>query len=164
MIREGRLDDAAAMAAVFNHYVRTSTVIFSEKELSASDMHAKLSAMHLGDPFPFLVEERDGNVVGYCYAHLWHPDPVYGRTWEVTLYISSQARGHGIGTSLLNAIIEESRNAGAHTLISCVTAGNTPCERMLVKSGFEVAGCLKGVGYKFGQYLDDVFYQLILVK
>ncbi len=40
------------MAAIFNHYVRTSTVIFSERELSADDMARKISDLRLGSPFP----------------------------------------------------------------------------------------------------------------
>lgn len=162
MIRKGRIEDAADMASIYNHYVRTSTVIFSEKELSASDMTNKLLAMHVGDKFPFFIDEEEGAIRGYGYAHLWHPDSVYGQTWEVTIYLAPNDCAKGVGTSLLSEIIKASRENGAHVLISCITAGNMPCERMLQKLNFEKAGCLKEVGFKFGQYLDDVLYQLSL--
>ncbi len=150
------------MAAIFNHYVRTSTVIFSERELSADDMARKISDLRLGSPFPFLISETDGRVDGYCYAHLWQPDPVYGRTWEVTIYLSHDACGRGTGSALLGTLVEQCRAAGAHTLVSCITAGNTACERLHRRHGFIHAGTLTAVGYKFGRYLDDALYQLAL--
>lgn len=160
MIRPGTLDDSAAIAEIFNHYVRTSTVIFSNRVLSAEDMHMKLESV--AGHFPFLVWEEDGRVTGYCYAHFWHPDPVYSRTWELTEYLAHDFRGRGVGRTLLEAVIEQCREAGAHTLISCITAGNEPCERMCRRLGFELRGVFPAVGYKFNQYLDDAIYQLML--
>ena len=162
MIRKGNISDAADMAEIFNHYVRTSTVIFSDIQLSADDMRHKISTLRLGNPFPFLVDESDGKLNGYCYSHLWHPDPVYGRTWEVTIYLAPDACHRGIGSALLSQLIGMCRDAGAHTLVSCVTADNLPCVRLQLRAGFTQAGCLKGVGYKFGRYLDDAFFQLTL--
>lgn len=161
MIRRGTLNDVAGMALIFNHYVRTSTVIFSNDELTAADMRSRMEPV--AGHFPFYVAETpEGELAGYCYAHHWHPNAVYGRTWEITIYLSHRFTGRGIGRELLGKVVEESRKAGAHTLVSCVTAGNEPCERLHRSMGFEKAGVLKAAGFKFGRYLDDVFYQLML--
>lgn len=162
MIRKGTLNDAAAIADIFNHYVRTSTVIFSNDQLSADEMREKLEPVMKGG-FPFFVDvDGDGTVTGYAYAHLYHPNPVYGRTWEITIYLRHGYTGRQIGSRLLERIINESRDLGAHTLISCITGGNMPCEKMHLNHGFTVAGTLLEVGYKFDQYLDDRLYQLML--
>lgn len=161
IIRPGRLADAPAMARIFNHYVSTSDVIFSNDLLSSEQMRHKLEPVVAGR-FPFLVAEIDGEVAGYCYAHRWMPDPVYGHTWEVTEYLSSPTTSKGIGTALLAEIIVRSRDAGAHSLISCVTATNVPCVHMLGRLGFERVGCVKESGYKFGRWHDDLFFQLML--
>lgn len=150
------------MAEIFNHYVRTSTVIFSNIQLTESDMRAKIAAMRLGEHFPFFVDEEDGRINGYCYAHYWQPDPVYAATWELTMYLAPDTRGRGLGTAMLRHIIDACRDRGAHTLISCITGGNLPCERMHLAAGFTLAGTLRSVGYKFGLHLDDVLYQLLL--
>ena len=71
MIRKGTFDDVAAIAEIFNYYVQTSTVIFSNTLLSADDMKQKLAPI-VGQ-FPFYVWEEDGKVLGYCYAHKFHP-------------------------------------------------------------------------------------------
>ena len=148
------------MADIFNYYIAESTVIFSNRIRSAEDM-AEMIAPVLGK-YPFFVWEQDGEVLGYCFAHAYMPDPVYSSTWEITIYLRNGYTGRGIGSSLLKSTIEAARQGGAHTLISCVTGGNTACEVMHQKAGFKVAGLLRYAGYKFGQYLDDVLFQLVL--
>ncbi len=160
MIRQGAISDANAMAEIFNHYVATSTVIFSDRILSGDDMCLKLEPV-IGN-FPFYVSENNGVVDGYCYAHHWLPDPVYGETWEITIYLRHDVIGRGIGSNLLKIIIDDCRRLGVHVLISFITHGNIPCERMHISAGFQLRGVLKGVGCKFGQYLDDAVYTLNL--
>ena len=161
MIRKGTINDATEMAKIFNYYVATSTVIFSERPLSTESFLPKLDGV-VGE-FPFFVAETDtGIMIGYCYAHRWMPDPVYGRTWEVTIYLNHNFLGQGYGRRLLQTVIDESRKMGAHSLVSFITGGNVPCEQLHMACGFSACGLIKEAGYKFGQYLDDVVYQLIL--
>ncbi|MEE1207888.1 MAG: N-acetyltransferase family protein [Muribaculaceae bacterium] len=164
IIRKGTVADAARVAEIYNHYVRTSPVIFSNTELTADEMAAKIERLRLGDPFPFsvAVDEASGQVAGYCYAHLWQPDAVYSRSWEITIYLAADTGGRGIGTALLGRMISECRELGAHTLVSFVTRGNTPCERLHTSAGFRLVGVVEQSGFKFGKYYDDAIYQLIL--
>ena len=160
-LREARPDDAAAIAGIFNHYVASSTVIFSNRIRTAAEMEQKIRDC-LGRT-PFLVAQNDGGrLLGYCYAHPWQPDEVYGRTLEVTIYLAHDTLGQGIGSRLLAELIGRCRALGCHTLLSAVTEGNAPCEALHRKLGFTRVACMKEVGFKFGRYLNDVFYQLIL--
>lgn len=162
IIRNGKRSDAAGMAEVYNHYVRTSPVIFSNIVYDERMMEDKIDRLALIDNFPFLIAESEGKVVGYGYAHYWQPDPVYSQSWELTMYLSDEASGQGIGSEIIRRLVNESRSRGAHTLVAFVTEGNLPCERMLSKAGFSLIGVFKEVGYKFGNYLNDALYQLIL--
>lgn len=160
-IRKGTPGDAGAVAGIFNHYVRTSDVIFSNRERSEAEMRGVLERV-TAEGYPFYVSLEGDEVTGYCYAHAWQPDAVYGLTWEITIYLRHDVTGRGAGTKLLQAVIDDSRRAGAHTLVSCVTRGNAPCSRMMLRLGFGLTGCIKEAGYKFGRFLDDEFYQLML--
>ena len=162
-IRNGQAGDYAGIAEIYNHYVRTSTVIFSDRELTAEDFAEKLRPVIDGG-FPFLVIEKGAGLMGYAYAHSYHPDPVYAGTWELTAYLSHRATGRGLGTRLISELIEHCRRGGAHVLISCITAGNEPCERMHRRLGFTLSGVLSQVGRKFDQWLDDALYTLRLKK
>lgn len=163
MLRPGTLADAAQMADIFNHYVRTSTVIFSNTELSAEDMRRKLIDLEVGSKFPFIVsEESDGTISGYCYAHRWMPDAVYGRSWELTIYLSHIHRGKGIGSAMMQQMELLCRREGAHVLMASITEGNKACEQMCRRAGFDMVGRFPEIGFKFGEYLNDVIYQKIL--
>lgn len=162
MIRVGKISDAHAMAEIFNHWVRTSTVIFSNRELEPSQMAEKIKPVIDGG-FPFFVDtDENGRVTGYAYAHRYHPDPVYSGTWELTEYLSPDAVGKGIGSSLFHTLIDECKTRGAHVLISCITSGNAACERMNLSAGFTLSGIIPQAGYKFGLWLDDALYTKLL--
>lgn len=161
-IRRGHAGDAAGMAAIYNHYVAESDVIFSNTQLTAADMQAKIARLALGDRFPFLVAESAGRIVGYAYAHHWQPDPVYDLTWELTMYLAHDILGHGLGSRMLERLVDECRCGGAHVLVSCITEGNAPCERMHLRAGFTRAGCIPETGFKFGRFLNDVIYYRLL--
>lgn len=163
MIRKGNYDDAAEMARIFNHYVRTSTAIFSNRELTAEEMRRKLESLGVGTVFPFLVSEApDGTLTGYCYAHRWMPDPVYDRSWELTMYLSKDHLGQGIGSRMFRQLINDCRQRKAHVLVANVTEGNAPSEKMCMAEGFREVGRMPEIGFKFGAYHTDVIYQMIL--
>lgn len=160
-IRKGTVEDAAGMAEIFNHYIATSTVIFSNRLRSREDMEEQITPVLKGD-FPFYVAESDGRVLGYCFAHLWLPDPVYSRCWELTEYLSPDAAGHGIGSRLMENTIRHCREQGAHSLVAFVTEDNAPCIGMLTRAGFTHVGTLPETGFKFGRWLGDAIFQKIL--
>ncbi len=162
VIRHGSGADAAAMAEIYNHYVACSDVIFSNTQLSAADMRGKIARLNLGARFPFLVAESEGRVIGYAYAHHWQPDPVYDLTWELTMYLAHDIVGSGLGSRMFGRLVDECRQAGAHVLVSCITEGNAPCERMHLRAGFTRAGCIPETGFKFGRFLNDVIYYRLL--
>ncbi len=162
VFRNGKVEDAAEMADIFNFYVRTSPVIFSDTVLSADDMRTKIKRLGIGDRFPFIIAEDNSKMLGYAYTHLWQSDPVYDHTWELTMYLSHDATGKGLGSMMLPRLVAECQELGAHALIACITEGNAPSERMVTKAGFTLAGVCREVGYKFGKYYSDAIYQLLL--
>lgn len=157
IIREGQPSDAVQMADIFNYYITSSDVIFSNRLRSPEDM---LSLVQPGfGQYPFFVaEDPEGRLLGYCFAHRWMPDEVYARTLEITIYLRHDALGLGIGGRLLDRVIEGCRRIGTHRLVSFITEGNRPCEQLHLRAGFTLRGILPAVGYKFGRYLNDAIY------
>ena len=111
---------------------------------------------------PYLVYETDCIVVGYCYAHAWKERAAYRYTAETTVYLSPAYTGRGIGTLLMQKLIEECRNKNYRALIACITDDNIASKSLHIGLGFKQVSHFKKVGLKFDRWLDVVDYELLL--
>jgi len=57
---------------------------------------------------------------------------------ETGLWLGRSARGRGIGTAALRAVLAEAAAAGAHTVVADTTTGNEPALRMLRGCGAQL--------------------------
>ena len=160
MIRPVHLDDAAAIATIYADYVEHTTISFELAAPTVQQMGERIAS--LANTYPYLVYEEDGMILGYCYAHAWKERAAYSHTWETTVYLVPQAKGRGIGTALMQRLIADSRAAGCHVLIACITDENSPSRAFHEKLGFRKVSHFSQVGFKFGQWLDVTDYQLLL--
>ena len=160
MIRPVCAEDAEEIAAIYNYYVRETTISFETEELSLEQMRARV--VDFAAACPYLVWEEAGRVLGYAYAHPWKERAAYAHTWEVTIYLHPEARGRGIGRELMAQLIPACRQAGCEVLIACITHGNETSCAFHQRLGFRQVSHFSGVGRKFGELLDVVDYQLSL--
>jgi phosphinothricin acetyltransferase len=63
---------------------------------------------------------------------------------------------------LLVELIAVAQQQGYHVLVGGIDAQNAASIQLHRKLGFQEAGTLRQVGFKFGRWLDLVFYQLVL--
>jgi len=112
--------------------------------------------------YAVFIAAQDERVLGYASYGDFRSWPGYRFTVEASIHLSSDARHQGIGTQLFRALIEHARAAGKHMLIAGTDSENTASIRFLEKFGAERVGTLREVGYKFGRYLDLVFFQISL--
>ena len=118
--------------------------------------------VQISSKYPYFVYETDGIVVGYCYAHAWKERAAYRYTAETTVYLSPAYKGRGIGTLLMQKLIEECRNKNYRALIACITDDNTASKSLHIRLGFKQVSHFKKVGLKFDRWLDVVDYELLL--
>ncbi len=157
MIRTLQPEDAAAVAALYNHYVLHSTVSFEEEPLDAGRMRRRLE--HVAVRF---VCEREGRIVGFGYTHEWKERAAYRYTQEVTVYVAPDSTGLGIGRRIVERLVAECRTTQCRALIACITADNAPSRRLFEAVGFRRVSHFEQVGRKFGRWLDVVDYELLL--
>ena len=160
MIRYAKLSDAKAIADIYNEYILHSVATFETEAVSEDEMRRRIA--DISSQFPYLVFEKDGQVVGYAYAHLWQERAAYCHTWETTVYVSSSSARQGIGRLLMSRLIEECRKSDCHGLIACITHGNESSYALHRKLGFKQVAFFEKVGTKFGKRLDVTDWELIL--
>lgn len=160
MIRNVKPEDVSAITGIYNHYVRESSATFETEPVTEGEMRNRI--LSISAHFPYLVDEENGVITGYCYAHPWKARAAYQYTLETTVYLAPEFIGKGIGRLLMERLIEESRSSGFRALIACITAENESSCSFHERLGFEKVSHFVKVGEKFGRRLDVVDYEMLL--
>ena len=159
-IRRAKLADLDAVTDIYNEAILTTTATFDVEPKTRED-RLNWFGEH-DDRHPILIAELNGQVVGWACLTRWRPRAAYDDTVESSFYVKEEHRGKGIGRTLKQAIIDEARRLGYHTLIAGVAEGSEASLHLNVSFGFEVVGTFKQVGRKFGKLLDVTYLQLFL--
>lgn len=159
-IRQARADDADRMCAIYNHYVLNDVATFEEEPVSPSDMRHRVEEVQKA--FFWLVCETDAAVVAFAYAAKWKVRAAYRHSVELSVYVDPTHVGRGIGKALYADLIRRLRETEVNSVIGGV-AGSNPMSIALHHSfGFEQVAHLRSVGYKFRQWIDVRYFQLLL--
>ncbi len=84
---------------------------------------------------------------------------VYGGVAEVSVYVSSTARGKGVGEFLLKNLIELSEENNIWTLQSGIFRENIASHKLHLKCGFREIGFKEKVGQLKGVWKDNVLLE-----
>lgn len=158
MIRPVARGDAAAIAAIYNHYVTRSTVTFEEDPVSPGEMAHRIEAV-LSQQQPWLVAEVEGQVAGYAYATRWHHRHGYRFSVEVTVYLEPTFSGRGLGTALYQVLFPMLEARGIRSIIGVIALPNPTSVALHEKFGMEKVGHFKAIGTKFGEWIDVGYWQ-----
>ena len=159
-IRQAQITDAEALTAIYNEYIRHTTITFETEEITIAENTRRM--VDIMAHFPYLVYEEQGHILGYAYVHYWKARAADRHTAEVTIYLAIDATGRGIGTRLLSMLIDECRQRDIHVLIACITQGNAASVALHSKLGFVQVSRFHQVGRKFDHWLDVVDMELRL--
>jgi phosphinothricin acetyltransferase len=155
-IAEARESDLGAIVAIYNEVLLGSTSIFSDTPVTLDERRGWWRA-RLAQGYPVLVARDPSGVLGYASFGDFRAWPGYRFTVEHSVHVRGDGRGRGTGSALVRALIERAAALGKHVMIGGVDAANAASIRFHERLGFERAGELREVGYKFGRWLDLVF-------
>jgi phosphinothricin acetyltransferase len=162
IIRPATPADIPAITRIYAHAVLHGTATFELEPPSEAEMTRRMQAL-LDGRFPYFVAETDGQVAGYAYAALFRPRPAYRFTVENSVYIAPDMHRRGVGKALIKKLIEVCTAMGFRQMIAVIGDSDQAASIGVHKAcGFEPAGNLKAVGWKFGKWLDTPLMQLAL--
>jgi L-amino acid N-acyltransferase YncA len=101
-----------------------------------------------------IARERD-DIVGWAALSPVSARPVYAGVAEVSVYVAGAARGRGVGTALLKALIGESERCGVWTLQAGIFPENAASIAIHKSCGFHEVGKRQRIG-KLGERWRDV--------
>jgi len=162
LVRPSTEADLPAIAGIYAHAVRHGTASFELDPPDEAEMARRRAAV-LDGGYPYLVAERDGQLLGYAYAGAYRTRPAYRSTVEDSIYVSPAAQGQGVGRALLEALIAECEARDFRLMVAVIGDEESKGSIALHASlGFEPVGILKGIGYKHGRWLSTVLMQRAL--
>lgn len=106
----------------------------------------------------FAAVEGD-RVLGWAALSAVSMRNVYAGVAEVSVYVSAEAQGRGIGSMLLSAVVEASEAAGLWTLQAGIFPENAASLALHVHHGFRRLGLRERVGYGHGRWRDVVLLE-----
>jgi L-amino acid N-acyltransferase YncA len=161
-LRPATLADIPAITAIYAHAVRHGTASFELEPPTEAEMTRRMQAV-LDGKFPYLAAEIDGKLAGYAYASLYRTRPAYRFTVENSVYVAADMHRRGIGKALLQRLIEECTARGYRQMIAVIGDSDQAASIGVHKAcGFEPAGNLRSIGWKFGKWLDTPLMQRAL--
>jgi len=160
-IRQGTLADLGAVTAIYNDEVRGSTTTMDTEPRDAA-AEREWFAAHASAAHPLLVVTVDGDVVGWGTLSPWSPRGGYARTVEASVFVRQGSRHGGVGTAILESLLEHARRAGHRVVLGRIEATNEASRRLALSQGFRSVGVMHQVGDKLGRVLDVELFELVL--
>ena len=152
--------DLHAIDDIYNWYIPRSTCTYQEK-VEPFEARVQWFQQH-GPKHPVTVAMLDGQIVGWGALSEFRERVAYRHTVENSVYIHHDQHGQGIGSALLEDLIERARDLGHHVIIAGIDAEQISSVALHKKFGFEQCAQMKEVGRKFDRWLDVIFMQLRL--
>src|SRR5262249_18534230 len=112
---------------------------------------------------PVTVAVRGDEIVGFGSLGSFRTRIGYRFTVENTVYVRHDAHRSGVGRALLADLIARARAHGHRTIIAGISAEQAASVALHRAAGFTEVARIREVGFKFDQWLDVIFMQLMLV-
>ena len=151
-VRDLRPDDWPAVRAIYEEGIRGGNATFETEAPSWE----RWDAAH---PELRLVAERDGSVVGWAALSPASARHCYRGVGDVSVYVAEEARGAGVGCTLLEELVERSEQAGYWTLSAGVFPENRASIRRHKACGFREVGVRERPAELHGVWRDVVLLE-----
>lgn len=156
-IRPAEARDIAAIREIYAHHVDHGMASFEEEAPDVAEI-ASRHAQVTGRGLPYLVAETGGEIAGFAYAAPFRARSAYRFTLEDSIYLAPGFQRRRIGSRLLAEIIPRCEALGYRQMVAVIgDSVNLGSINLHRRMGFEMAGTLPAVGFKFGRWVDTIY-------
>ena len=156
-IRLATPKDAARVAEIYAPAVTDSAISFELEAPDAAEVRRRIG--YVSSNTPWVVCERDGQVLGFAYAGQFRVRPAYQWTVEVWAYVAPEAQGAGVARAMYTSLFAALTVQGYRNLIAGIALPNPASVRFHEAMGFVAVGVYHNVGYKLGAWRDVAWYE-----
>ena len=161
-IRLAKPSDARSLLDIYAPYVENIAITFEYEVPTIEDFAIRIEKTL--EKCPYLVAEEDGVVLGYAYASTYYARAAYDQAVELSVYVSQDARGKGVGSKLYDALEDLLDQMGYVHFLACISLPNEASLALHRKRGYHQVAHFPKIGYKFNRWHDIVWLQKSLDK
>lgn len=159
-IRIATLDDAVAIAEIYNQGIEDRVATYESDLRTAEDQQAWLRA--IADRYPAVVAQIDGEIVGWAGVGPYRARECYCGIGEFSMYVRRDWRRRGVGDLLLAGLISEAERMGLWKLLSRIFPFNEASRALCRKHGFREVGVYEKHARLDGRWLDVVIVERLI--
>ncbi len=154
---------AAAVLAIYQAGISEGNATFEVTVPSWEAFDRSRSPSHrfvFTDPDqPDQPHQPDQGVLGWVAVSPVSSRPAYAGVVEHSVYVAPPARGRGIATALMQALIQSTEAAGIWTIQSGIFPENTPSLALHARLSFRTIGTRERIGRHHGVWRDVVLLE-----
>lgn len=157
-IRKAKRKDLKQIQEIYNDAIVNLTSTFDEEPRSRKAYESWFE-LHENPGYPLLVAVESGMVKGWASISPFHPRTAARFTGETSVYIRNDSYHEGIGSKLLEALLNSAITLGFHSLVALVVGNNQSSTKLHEKFGYTLVGKCEQVAFKFDTWLDLLIMQ-----
>lgn len=158
-LRSAVAEDFPAITSIYTDAVLNGTASYEMAPPDRFEMEQRWQTIVQSGYHYLVAISSDQSLLGYAYTSAFRTRAAYRWLVEDSVYLDPAARGQGIGTALLDALIKRSEASGFRQMVAVVGGASKASIALHARCGFSIAGTLSATGFKHGQWLDTVFMQ-----
>ena len=166
-IRPATPEDAAVLLSIYAPYVEHTAITFEYDVPSVEEFRERI--IHTLQHYPYIVAERDGEIVGYAYAGPLHARAAYAWSVETSIYVKENEKKSGIGKALYASLEKALAAQNMTNLNACIASPVVDDEYLNHNSiqfhehlGYSMVGEFHKCAYKFGRWYNMVWMEKII--
>ena len=166
-IRVATPDDAEEILAIYAPYVKNTVITFEYEVPSLEEFKGRIQ--NTLEKYPYIVAEKDGEILGYAYTGAFKGRAAYDWAVETTIYLKENAKGMGLGRKLYEALENISKAQHIINMNACIGYPEVEDEYLTKNSaqyhkhlGYSMVGEFHKCGYKFGRWYNMVWMEKMI--
>ena len=149
MIRIATENDAEELLNIYAPYVEKTAITFEYEVPSVNEFRKRIR--NILKKYPYIVEEKEGEILGYAYAGVFKNRAAYDWAVETTIYVREDQRKSGVGRALYEGLENILKMQNILNLNNSVQFHD--------HMGYRLVGRFQQCGNKFGRWYDMVWME-----
>lgn len=154
--------DLEQVSLIYAHHVATGTGSFETTAPGIVEMKERWTKV-VSRGWPYLVASPQDDITriaGFTYATQFRDRAAYAHSFEDSVYVAPGWERRGVGIACLGSLLAELQALDCRQVIAVIgDSANEGSIALHAKAGFNYAGTLWNIGWKFGRWLDVVMMQ-----